>query len=90
MKSQKNLIISFILGLFWLGEFFVYSMIFYPDGVVYEISLLQYVIMLAIVLAVAVFAIRSIVKKESLIGAIFVILADIFLLYISKFAYSGV
>lgn len=90
MKSQKNLVIAFILGLIWMGSMFVYGMLFAPSGTISTVMLPQFVILLALVLAIFVFAVRSIVRGESKVGAVIVILADFILLFISFLLYFGI
>ncbi len=90
MKSQKNLLISFILGLVWMGSMFVYGMLFAPGGTIDTVKFPQFIILLILVLAIFAFAVKSLIKNESRIGAVVVILADFILLFLSFYLYTGI
>lgn len=52
-------------------------------------SVPKFLVLLAVVFMIAFFAVRSFIKEKSRVGAVAVILADILLLFLSQFWYSG-
>lgn len=88
MKSQKNLITSFILGLVYIGVVFIYGFLS-PDGTIHGISSLQWLILIALVVSIFIFAVRSLIKKESTVVAVVIVLGDFLLFMLSMLLYKG-
>lgn len=82
MKSSKNLIIAFILGLAYFPVLYILD----TSGAT---SLPKFLILVAIVLGIVFFAIKSLIKGESRLGAIVIILADILLMMLTHLWYFG-
>lgn len=80
MKSQKNLIISFLLGLLWIAVVFIYSIVSSTISITGIVPILLIAILLTINALILVFAVRSILKQEAIVGPIIVILADMIIL----------
>lgn len=89
MKSQKNLITSFILGIVYIGVLFIYGFMS-PDGTIHGINSFQWLILLALVVSVFIFAVKSLIKKESIVGVVVVILGDFLLFMLSMLLYKGI
>jgi hypothetical protein len=90
MKSHKYLLTSFVLGLAWLGSLYLYSVFFTPDGTIHTVAFPQFVLLITLVIAIFCLAVVSLIKKESTIGAIVVIMADFILFVLSFMAYKGI
>lgn len=76
-----------MLGLVYIGVLYSYSIP--TEGTIHGLTWIQFLILQAIVCAIFIFAIVSILKKESKIGAITIILADFLLFLLAMFGYKG-
>ena len=82
MKSL-NLLIAFVLGLIYLPVLYALD----PTGG--TISLFTFLVLIGIVITICFFAIMSLHKGESKLGAVVIILTDILLLWLTLPLYLG-